>query len=267
MLYNYRKNRPSGLGHNMYAVINPQENYSTAVLLKYISCIEITDTHVTCLFEFNAKYRDNKHCFTLNASRSQTSPESKFSIYEDRRIISEPYYMYSYGIKTLFAFNREMNWNACPPTYTFIKFDRKDIENGDNIVVGKNIHYIPDDPCPNDFASKIYICRNRKLAFKKMHELVHLDANNHINATIDCLNELKKETEAFIKAKSEYGFENATPMAKLTKLLKKVNAMNDMFKNDDKWLSYRSHLSDELAIIKKQISEHIEKIFNTPELF
>lgn len=248
----------------MYAVINPRENYSIAVLLKYISCIEVTDAYVTCLFEFNAKNRDSKHCFILDAKHIETNPELKFSIYENS--ISEPYLMYTYDVEMLFALTRDRRCSNVGPTYTFIKFKRKDIENCDNIVVGENIHYVPDDPHTKDSAKKIYICRNRKLAFKKMHELVHLDVNNHIDATMVCLNELKKETEEFIRAKSEYGYERATPMAKLMKLFKKVKSMNVMFKNDDKWLSHRSHLSDELDIIKKQISEHTDKIFNTAEL-
>lgn len=265
MLYNYRKNRPSGLGHNMYAVINPWENYSIAVLFKYIACIEVTDEHITCLFEFKKENRDNKHCFILDAEHVETNPEFKFNIYENS--ISESYRMYSYDVKMLFALTRDKHWINSGPTYTFIKFNRKDIENYADVVSGENIHYVPDDPYIKDSSRKIYICRHRKLAFKKMHELVHLDVNNHIDATMACLDELKKETEEFIRAKSEYGYERIAPMAKLMKLFKKVNVMNDMFKNDDKWLSYRSHLSDELAIIKKRISEHIEKIFNTPELF
>lgn len=265
MLYNYRKNRPSGLGHNMYAVINPWENYSIAVLFKYISCIEVTDEYITCLFEFKKQNRDNKHCFILDAKHVETNPEFKFNIYENS--ISESYRMYSYDVKMLFALTRDKHWIDSGPTYTFIKFKRKDIENYVDVVSGENIHYVPDDPHIKDSAKKIYICRNRKLAFKKMHELVHLDVNNHIDATMNCFNELKKETEAFITAKNEYSYECALPMAKLMKLFKKIEAMNVMFKNDDKWLSYRSHLSDELAIIKKQLSEHIEKIFKKPELF
>lgn len=248
----------------MYAVINPRENYSIAVLLKYVSCIEVTDAYVTCLFEFNEKHRDGKHCFILNAKHIETNPELKFSIYENS--ISDPYLMYTYDVAMLFALTRDRRCSNCGPTYAFIKFKRKDIENCDSIVAGENIHYVPDDPYIKDSSKKIYICRNRKLAFKKMHELVHLDVNNHIDATMNCLNELKKETEEFIRAKSEYGYERVAPMAKLMKLFKKVKAMNVMFKNDDKWLSYRSHLGDEIVIIKKQLSEHIEKTFKTQEL-
>lgn len=248
----------------MYAVINPCENYSIAVLFKYISCIEVTDEHIICLFEFKKENRDNKHCFILNAKHIKSNPELKFNIYENN--VSEAYSTFYYEFKTLFALTGEY-WIDGFPTYTFIKFKRKDIENYDSIVVGENIHYVPDDPYINESDKKIYICRNRKLAFEKMHKLVHLDVNRHIDATTDYLNELKKETEEFISAKNEYDYGRATPMAKLIELFKKVKAMNAMFKNDDTWLSHRSHLSDELAIIKKRISEHTDKIFNTPELF
>lgn len=251
----------------MYAVINPSENYSIAVLLKYISCIEVTDEYVTCLFEFNKENRENKQCFVLNATNIESNPELKFSIYE---YCIKPYFMYSYDVKALFELTRrEKYWANDIPIYTFIKFDRKDIENDNNIVVGKNIHCIPDDPHTKDSYYEIHICRNRKLAFEKMHKLTHLDVNRCIDSTTDYFNELKKEVEVFINAKNKYDYQHASHMEKLIKLFKKVKTMNKIFKNDDKWLLYRSHLNVELDIIKKQISEHIEKIFNTntTELF
>ena len=218
MIYNIKKNRPSGLGHNMYAVVFDPEGsgQSTAFSVKYIACLEKTDEEVLCLFEYNTDHRPSHHIFSC-APNSQIKELSNYWHLDNIQYSEQ-----LLNLKT--SKNIYEGHNA----YTFIKFKLSDIESDADIVSGYNIYGNANSP--------IFFCRCRKVAFNKM-------LNAKINSTYIIKN---MRNSLIIKL-----YEAEQSINSIETLNRSYFKYDEMFANDEQWQLAKASIRESIDKIFK----------------
>ena len=220
MLYNIKKNRPSGLGHNMYAVVFDPEGsgQSTAFSVKYISCLEKTENEILCLFEYNTDHRPGHHIFSC-APNSQIKELSGYSHLD----------IIQYSVHLL---NLKVSGNFLHKGYNkrfaFVKFQLSDIESSEDIVSGYNIHGSNTLP--------IFFCRRRKVAFNKM-----------LNAKISSAKIIKNMQLSLIG--KLYDAEQS--ICAIETLNRSYFKYDEMFANDETWQSGKASIRENIDKIFK----------------
>ena len=218
MIYNINKNRPSGLGHNMYAVVFDPEGSgrSTAFSVKYIACLEKTDEEVLCLFEYNADYRSSHHIFS-GAPNSQIKELSSYWHLNNIQYSEQLLNLKTY--KNIYE-----GHNA----YAFVKFKLSDIESDADIVSGYNIYGKAHEP--------IFFCRRRKVAFNKM-----------LNAKISSANIIKNMRNSLIVKL----YEAEQSINSIETLNRSYFKYDEIFANDEQWQLAKASIRENIDKIFK----------------
>lgn len=235
MFYNFNKNRPSGIGRNMYLVIDSKDSKSVyAISVKYLAFIEKNDEYLDVLVKFN----DNKDCKKAYKYLLQLE-NKKDEIWEIT--IPEygcPYYSVDYTFKRDLYFLKTSN-------YFVLRIKNETLQHYKNPLV--HIQSEDRDSPIRDISRQFYISPSRNDMFKFIKEL-----RNDFDYYYDNLHKELSSLEESIN------IENIT-LRDLKRKIKKINKSIDILLNRYKKSEYRYNLIKEqkfkLDSIKKDFSE------------